>query len=94
MSDPHFDMLGYVEIHKNRPQMPMYEDNRVTEFEGIKNTYTAAGCLIEQTRPDKTQLKPHAKNYPANTWAHPGMFGRSNCHTFQEEGMKQCGLEK
>jgi type VI secretion system secreted protein VgrG len=59
MSDPHFDMLGYVESHKNRPQVPMYEDNRVTEFEGIKNTFDAAGCLIEQTRPDKTRLKLH-----------------------------------
>jgi hypothetical protein len=37
----------------------MYEDNRVTEFEGIKNTYDAAGCLIEQTRPDKIRLKLH-----------------------------------
>jgi RHS repeat-associated protein len=37
----------------------MYEDNRVTEFEGTKNTFDAAGCLIEQTRPDKTRLKLH-----------------------------------
>jgi RHS repeat-associated protein len=59
MGDPHFDMLGYVESHKNRPQVPMYEDNRVTEFEGTKNTYDAAGCLIEQIRPDKTRLKLH-----------------------------------
>jgi RHS repeat-associated protein len=59
MGDPHFDMLGYVESHKNRPQVPMYEDNRVTEFEGIKNTYDAAGCLIEQTRPDRTKLRLH-----------------------------------
>jgi RHS repeat-associated protein len=59
MGDPHFDMLGYVESHKNRPQVPMYEDNRVTEFEGTKNTYDAAGCLIEQTRPDRTKLRLH-----------------------------------
>jgi RHS repeat-associated protein len=59
MGDPHFDMLGYVESHKNRPQVPMYEDNRVTEFEGIKNTFDAAGCLIEQTRPDRTKLRLH-----------------------------------
>jgi YD repeat-containing protein len=59
LSDPHFDMLGYVESHKNRPQVPMYEDNRITEFEGIKNIYDAAGCLIKQTRPDRTKLRLH-----------------------------------
>jgi hypothetical protein len=67
LGDPYFDMLGYVESHKNRPQVPMYEDNPVTEFEGTKNIYDAAYRLvfIKKTNPDGSRQKSATPTLPS-----------------------------
>jgi RHS repeat-associated protein len=55
LNDPDFNPLaytGYPETHASR----QWIDNRITELDGIRNTYDGAGNLIEQTRPDGTKL--------------------------------------
>jgi RHS repeat-associated protein len=51
------------------------------------------GCIVKcQEAADC--FRDFAQNYPADTWAYPGIGEKENCHTFQAQGMKKCDLEK
>ncbi|MCL2259641.1 MAG: hypothetical protein FWC28_01070 [Proteobacteria bacterium] len=60
------------------------------EASGFKTPGDGA-LKCKQTAAD---FRNFAKNFPGRIWGYPGIFGKENCHTFQEQGMKKCGWEE
>ena len=57
LNDPDFNPLAYSPEQLQPKTSRQWIDNRITELDGVRNTYDAAGNLTRQTRPDGTAIE-------------------------------------
>jgi hypothetical protein len=59
----------------------------------IKGGADSDELCVEKCAAAANCFRAFAHGY-TGTWAWPARSGKNNCHSFQKQGMKQCGLTK
>jgi RHS repeat-associated protein len=103
LKDPNFNPLAYSDQPNANDASRQWFDNRISELDGIQNTFDAAGNLIGQKRPDGTMLELYydgAFRLAALTRTNPGgaqvkaWYGYDAFSRRIAKGVTEHGVEK